>query len=79
MILYEAGEKVADISKAYGHASEASTLAYLGIDQRRVGAMCRKYQLTVDFPKRALSSVKQPRPPKLHPGRHPALHLAAVP
>ncbi len=78
VILYEAGEKVADISKAYGHASEASTLAYLGIDQRRVGAMCRKYQLTVDFPKRAPSNTK-PRPPKLRPGRHPVLHLAAVP
>jgi integrase len=49
LLMYQAGERVADIAKAYGHASEASTLAYLGIDQVRVGMMCRKYALTVDF------------------------------
>ena len=49
LLMYRAGERVADIAKAYGHASEASTLAYLGIDQVRVGEMCRKYALTVDF------------------------------
>lgn len=52
VVMYEAGERVADISKAYGHASEASTLSYLGIDQKRVGRMCRKYQMTVNLPKR---------------------------
>lgn len=46
VLMYREGEKVADIAKAYGHASEASTLAYLGIDQERVGAMCRKYSMT---------------------------------
>ena len=49
LLMYQAGERVADIAKAYGHAAEASTLAYLGIDQARVGTMCRKYALTVDF------------------------------
>jgi len=47
VMMYEAGERVADISKMYGHASEASTLHYLGITQSRVTEMCLRYDLGV--------------------------------
>ena len=47
--MYEAGERVADISKMYGHSSEASTLLYLGITQQRVTEMCLRHGLALDF------------------------------
>jgi len=47
--MYEAGERVADISKMYGHMSEASTLHYLGITQKRVTDMCLRHGLKLDF------------------------------
>lgn len=45
VLMYQAGERVADISRMYGHASEASTLHYLGITQMRVTEMCLRYDL----------------------------------
>lgn len=45
VLMYQAGERVADISRMYGHASEASTLHYLGISQMRVTEMCLRYDL----------------------------------
>lgn len=47
--MYEAGERVADISKMYGHSSEASTLLYLGITQQKVTEMCLRHGLKLDF------------------------------
>ena len=45
VMMYDAGERVADISKMYGHASEVSTLHYLGITQMHVTEMCMRYDL----------------------------------
>lgn len=50
VLMYQAGERVADISRMYGHASEASTLHYLGITQMRVTEMCLRYDLGVVSP-----------------------------
>ncbi len=47
--MYEAGERVADVSKMYGHSSETSTLHYLGITQQRVTEMCLRHGLELDF------------------------------
>lgn len=47
--MYQAGERVADIAKMYGHSSEASTLFYLGITQQRVTEMCLRHGLQLDF------------------------------
>ena len=67
VMLYEAGERVAEISKMYGHASEASTSFYLGITQARVTEMCLRYDLGVSFNAKrkhrpVLKRPKAPRP-----------------
>jgi len=65
-MMYDAGERVADISRMYEHSSEASTMHYLGITQRRVTEMCLRYDLGVEFNRsRHRRPVRtSPRPPK---------------
>ena len=61
--MYDAGERVADISKMYGHVSEASTLLYLGITQRRVTDMCLRHGLKLNFNQtRSQSRLRLPQP-----------------
>jgi len=45
---YEQGEKVAGISKMLGHKSEASTLEYLGINQRQAEEASLRHQMIPD-------------------------------
>lgn len=49
--LYRAGAPVAELSRALGHKSEASTLEYLGITQDRVSRMMLSLDMTSGFAK----------------------------
>lgn len=62
VMMFDAGERVADISKMYGHSSEASTLHYLGITQRRVTEMCLRYDLGVEINRSRRRRPVQTRP-----------------
>ena len=54
--MYNAGERVADIAKMYGHACESSTLHYLGITQRRVTDMCLRHGLSLHLNRKRSSN-----------------------
>ena len=43
--LYQQGERVADLSKMLGHKTEAATLDYLGITQKRAEAVTLRHRL----------------------------------
>lgn len=61
--MYAAGERVADISRMYGHICEASTLYYLGITQARVTEMCLRYGRKIHFNRtRSNRRAGRPRP-----------------
>ncbi len=80
VMMYDAGERVADIAKMYGHSSEASTLHYLGITQRRVTEMCLRYDLGVEsnHARRHRPVLKRPRVPKPVAHRDPELFCAGA-
>ena len=80
VMMYDAGERVADISRMYGHSSEASTLHYLGITQRRVTEMCLRYDLGVEFNRsRHRRPVRtRPRAPTPIAQRDPELFCAGA-
>lgn len=59
--LYRAGAPVADLSKALGHKSEASTLEYLGITAERVSQMMLSLDMTSGFTKGLSWEEKQPK------------------
>ena len=77
--MFHGGERVADISKMYGHSSEASTLLYLGITQQRVTEMCLRYGCKIRFNQTRLQAgaprpmSRRGQPPAVPRPRHPTL------